>query len=178
MLRHRLPFIVALAFVLLGTCEAVRAEEVPAETLPAASQRLDRVQGRTGAPDEDGEPPISKPIGQLTTDVLAPSGSVPANAAAKHFEREGRSELDARQFAESLFFWEASNLAHRPLRFEQAYVERYGYHYGLAQPVVSGVQFFGDVAALPLKTVVVPSRRLIYTYGAGRPGSYGTRKLW
>jgi hypothetical protein len=47
------------------------------------------------------------------------------------------------------------------LRFEQAYVERYGYNYGLLQPIVSGVDFAADVAALPVKLIVVPGPREI-----------------
>lgn len=175
--RHRLTLIaVFVAIGSLGVAVARCAEVVPADTLPAQSSTAVSGTARDVDPALDGEPPISKPIGSLTVDIRPPDGELPAGAAAKRLPQNASPADAQRYFAEQMFFWEPSNLSHLPLRFEQPYVERYGYNYGLLQPVVSGAQFFGDVAAWPVKCLVVPPRRPIYTLGAGRPGSYGARR--
>lgn len=175
--RHRPTLLTVLVAIgSLRVAAAPCAEVVPTDTLPAQSSTVERGTTRVVDPAADGEPPISKPIGRLTVDVRPPQGELPASAALKRLPQEAVAADAQRYFAENLFFWEASNLSHRPLRFEQPYVERYGYNYGLLQPVVSGVQFYGDVAAWPFKSLVVPPRRSIYTLGAGRPGSYGVRR--
>lgn len=118
--------------------------------------------------------PTTKPITSLTTDIRPPEGELPDDVAARRFAADAAPTTPGPRFGETVFFWQASNLSHRPLRFEQAYVERYGYNYGLLQPIVSGVDFAADVAALPVKLIVVPGRREIYTLGTARPGTYGT----
>lgn len=177
MKRRRLTLLcVCLAIAFDRPAAPLRADPPSAETLPPSASRVTPGESAGSDPALDGVAPKSKSILELTTDVQPPQGPIPASAAAKHLTALEPNELTDRTFQETLFFWEASNLSHRPLRFEQAYLERYGYHYGCAQPVVSGVQFFGDVLVLPAKCIVVPSRRSIYTLGTGRPGSYGTRQ--
>ncbi len=46
--------------------------------------------------------------------------------------------------------WKSSNLAYRPLYFEQINAERYGYgHNPLFQPTISATHFFGTLPTLP-----------------------------
>jgi hypothetical protein len=77
---------------------------------------------------------------------------------------------------DTLFFWQATNLCHRPLYFQQDYLERDGRSFGPVQPIVSGVQFFGSVPLLPYRMVRQPPCRCIYTLGESRPDGYGRRR--
>jgi hypothetical protein len=76
-----------------------------------------------------------------------------------------------RPWPELLALWEAPGLAHHPLYFEEVNLERYGYSFGLAQPVVSAAHFFGRIPALPYLATVDPPHRCVYTLGHYRPGS-------
>jgi len=119
------------------------------------------------------EPPKQRPLSALSIDIR-PVGEAPPNAAAEvHYLGAPEVEPEGRGWGETLYFWQASNMAHRPLYFEQAYVERYGYNYGCLQPIASGVQFFGTVAVLPVKCAVRRPNECDWTLGYGRPGSYG-----
>lgn len=116
----------------------------------------------------------NKPIGQLTINISPSTGTLPENHAASVFlEVPGidtgrgvsRSELSYS------YNWQASAFCHQPLYFEDANLERYGYGYGMAQPVVSGVKFFLTVPILPYKSWIEPPHECIYTLGHYRPGS-------
>jgi hypothetical protein len=116
----------------------------------------------------------SKPMDALTVDVRPSAGAMPDDVAAKLFGAEPTiSGNRDRGFGGTLYFWEASNLAHRPLYFEQAYVERYGYNYRCLQPVVSGVEFYTDFALLPVTMAAHIRRPYIYALGPARPGTRG-----
>ncbi|MGC3966387.1 MAG: hypothetical protein QM775_03145 [Pirellulales bacterium] len=103
--------------------------------------------------------------GQVPADVTVPNRS--ADAIVGNDTQRG--------FADTVYFWQASNMVHRPLYFEQKYVERYGANFGLMQPVASGVQFYGDVAVLPIKLLRHPPCECQYSLGYGRPGNTGVR---
>ncbi len=171
--------IIVLGCVLTGRWASIapaRGDEPRIEPLPPAAQQTTLAPTKAVDPAPFNAVPISKPIGAITTAVSPPVGDLPADVAAGHFAAaNGPHDQAGRHFHEMMYFWAATNLSHHPLRFEQAYVERYGYNYGLLQPVFSGVQFYGDVALLPAKWVTVGPCRSIYTLGSGRPGSYGTR---
>ena len=120
--------------------------------------------------------PAVKPLRDISYNIRV-SGEAPADVAAPSSGPEqtvGGRETQ-RGFADSMFFWQASNMVHRPLYFEQRYVERYGANFGGMQPIASGVQFAADTALLPAKMLVHPPRECVYTLGYGRPGSSGTR---
>lgn len=104
--------------------------------------------------------------GEAPDDVVA-APSPPEQLVGGHEVRRG--------FADSMYFWQASNMVHRPLYFEQRYVERYGANFGPMQPVASGVQFAADTALLPAKMLIHPPCECVYSLGYGRPGSRGTR---
>lgn len=67
--------------------------------------------------------------------------------------------------------WEATNLAHRPLYFEDEAVERNGQYRPWVQPAVSAAHFFGRVPALPYMMAHQQPDSCVYTLGATRPGS-------
>ena len=149
-------------------------EQPPIEILPGGSA------GTPGVFDAQqprpGEALATKPIDDLTTNIDPTAGDLPEDVAAKIFDAEPTINGNRdRGFGETLYFWEASNLAHKPLYFEQAYVERYGYNYRCLQPVVSGVEFYTDVAVLPIKMAATIRRPYIYALGPARPGTRGTR---
>ena len=62
-------------------------------------------------------------------------------------------------------------MCHRPLYFEEIYLERHGYNFGCAQPLVSAAHFFGRIPVLPYMMVVDRPCDCIYTLGHYRPGS-------
>lgn len=79
-------------------------------------------------------------------------------------------EYHERLSPDSLFAWEAANLFHNPLYFEDPTLERYGHVHPCIQPFVSlsrvGVQLVG----LPYQTVIDTPWTERYTLGWYRPG--------
>jgi hypothetical protein len=70
------------------------------------------------------------------------------------------------------FTWEASELYHTPLYFEDVTLERYGQSCRpWVQPWLSGAHFFGTFPFLPYKMAIDPPREHIYTLGYRRAGS-------
>ena len=85
-----------------------------------------------------------------------------------NFEGE---EYQLRDFRLTTFTWVAAATCHKPLYFEQVGVERYGHSAGpIAQPIISGVHFFGDIVMLPYHAGLTPPKECIYTLGHYRPG--------
>ncbi|MCE9605247.1 MAG: hypothetical protein K8U03_10140 [Planctomycetia bacterium] len=139
------------------------------ETLPGPTAPTQETMVAAGPT----EPPPQLPLSALSIDIR-PVGEAPPNtAAADHYLAPPEMNPIERGWDDTLYFWQASNMAHRPLYFQQAYVERYGYNYGCLQPIVSGVQFLGDVPLLPVKALVRCPNECVYTVGYGRPGSTG-----
>jgi hypothetical protein len=78
----------------------------------------------------------------------------------------------SRDFIESTMTWKASGACHKPLYFEDVQLERYGHEWGpFAQPAISTVRFFGDIAVLPYKMGIHPMNECQYSLGHYRPGS-------
>jgi hypothetical protein len=76
-----------------------------------------------------------------------------------------------REITPSIFTWEASNLYHYPLYFEDPDLERYGHTYGcLVQPFDSVGRFGLQLVGLPYQMTIDPACRKIYTLGWYRPG--------
>ena len=76
-----------------------------------------------------------------------------------------------REITPSIFTWEASNLYHYPLYFEDPPLERYGHTYGcLLQPFDSVGRFGLQLVGLPYQMTIDPACRKIYTLGWYRPG--------
>jgi hypothetical protein len=69
------------------------------------------------------------------------------------------------------YYWDASHLIHQPLYFEDVNLERHGYSYGVAQPVVSAARFFGRLPLLPYALAAHPHYKAEYALGDARPGS-------
>ena len=67
--------------------------------------------------------------------------------------------------------WEASNLYHNPLYFDDPTLERYGHtHHEIVQPFVSTGRFAAQVLGLPYSMTIDPICKKRYTLGFYRPG--------
>jgi hypothetical protein len=137
----------------------------PSEALPPASP--------TGpvAPPTYGDYGI-RPIRSLTIDIQPKEGQVPreTNPTAM-LEREFGATEYQRTPLNFSYYWESPAFFNQPLYFEQPNLERYGYDWGLAQPWISGAQFFVKIPLLPYMMVVHPPLERVYSLGYYRPGS-------
>jgi hypothetical protein len=132
--------------------------------------------GATVASQQTAAPPIAdrlKPIGEVHLPV-AGDAHKPRDLAEERFSAElhllhvtGIS----RPWGTIMRTWAAPGLCHRPLYFEEEWLERYGYSYGIAQPAASAVNLGGRVIALPALIIAAPPHECIYTLGRGRPGN-------
>jgi len=118
--------------------------------------------------------PYSRPIAELGTSIDAPGGEFPGSAAADPFAAAGQlaHPMGARRRdVETVVFWDAPAVSHRPLYFEDVNLERHGFKVPLVQPVLSAAHFFGRLPTLPYLMVAEKHRQQRYTLGHYRPGS-------
>ncbi len=107
-----------------------------------------------------------KQIREITTDISAQAGEFPPECPL------GNVGYTPREFASTTFTWKASALCSKPLYFQQAALERYGHSWGpLLQPVISGVDFYARIFALPYMMGMDPPCQCVYALGWYRPGS-------
>lgn len=127
------------------------------------------------AEDENEADADERPIRALTTNILPSKGELPPNYAAARFAKSGdvlHTVGTSRPWMGSVYDWKASAFCHRPLYFDEPYVERNGHSFGLLQPAVSGAHFFARIPALPYMIAAYPPHECIFTLGHARPGSY------
>ena len=90
----------------------------------------------------------------------------------------GMGELEARQMPATLFQWQASNLNHYPLYFEDPGLERYGHTWHpLFQPFHSVGRFGVQLAGLPYQMTIDPVWKRTYTLGWYRPGEPAPKQI-
>jgi len=78
---------------------------------------------------------------------------------------------EGRSIEGTVFNWEASNLYHNPLYFEDAPLERYGHtHHEIVQPFVSAGKFGVQLLGLPYQMTIDPICKRMYALGWYRPG--------
>jgi hypothetical protein len=138
----------------------------PAETIPPGEGNNPTVPaptyGKLGLP----------PIGSLTINILPSAGQVPREVdSSQIMEHEFGPTEFRREPINYSYFWTAPAFFHRPLYFEQPNLERYGYDWGLAQPFISGAQFFVKIPLLPYMMSVHCPNEPVYSLGYYRPGS-------
>lgn len=81
-------------------------------------------------------------------------------------------QYTVRDFRLTTFTWTAPSACHRPLYFEEVAVERYGHSAGpVAQPILSGAHFFGNIVMLPYHMGLNPPNECVYPLGYYRPGN-------
>ena len=114
-----------------------------------------------------------KPLAEISLSVHA-TGKLPRDC----FDSNGdlvdqRIDLYRQRTGTSYQFeWEASQLGHNPLYFEDVPLERHGHAVRpLLQPALSGARFVGDAIVLPYKMGLDHPREYEYTLGHIRPGT-------
>lgn len=76
-----------------------------------------------------------------------------------------------REMTDRVVTWEASNLFHNPLYFDDPTLERYGHtHHEVVQPFVSTGRFAAQLVGLPYSMTIDPICKKRYTLGFYRPG--------
>lgn len=114
------------------------------------------------------------------TDCRKPGGSKPCPCPESFIKQPWIAETyTPRQFDEAAFHWDASDVYHNPLYFEDFTLERYGHAYcfGLQQ-VVSVTRFSGQLALLPYQMAFKPVRQKRYPLGHYRPGEWAPKRLY
>lgn len=82
-----------------------------------------------------------------------------------------------RMLPESVFSWEASNLFHNPLYFEDPALERYGHTlHPMIQPFASTARFGVQFLGLPYSATIDPYYKRRYALGWYRPGECAPHK--
>ncbi len=168
--------------VMMGVLSLVAAQTTAQESsstldeifLPAKSRQAPaRMPGPPQASQSNARDPLAhdalKPIDQARINIRPSAGILPADPAAPRFRNTDLTS--ERVWPESLFMWEPPGLKHRPLYFEEPNLERYGYHHGVLQPVVSGAHFYSRVIALPYLMTLDRPYHSQYALGHYRPGS-------
>ncbi len=85
----------------------------------------------------------------------------------------------SRAFGDCLYQWQASDMYHNPLYFEDCALERYGHtHHCLLQPFVSMGKFGVQLAGLPYQMTIDPVRKKMYNLGYYRPGECAPKKYY
>ena len=84
-----------------------------------------------------------------------------------------------RIFEDVLFTWEASDLYHNPLYFEDPALERYGHTYpDIVQPFASVGRFGLQLVGLPYQMTIDPICSKHYALGWYRPGECAPKLLY
>lgn len=122
---------------------------------------------------------------QKITDIspfanYTPKGSKTGGSIAiPQTERLDKTPYTKRNFEETVFTWEPSNLSYNPLYFEDAPLERYGHTYHPAlQPFVSTARFGLQLVGLPYQMAIDPIYKRRYPLGYYRPGEWAPKKLY
>jgi len=154
----------------------VLAQAPPTSPPPAAQPYEQASAGRTLS--IQGIDPVPSynpdPEQQANANRLFPSEQTLGHDA------QGRPQpFPVREFPESVFAWEASNLIYNPLYFEDPQLERYGHtHHSLIQPFVSSGRFGLQLVGLPYQMALDPIDRCVYALGYYRPGECAPRKYY
>ncbi len=95
----------------------------------------------------------------------------PTNKACPEEVVLSNAPYQSRQFAQTVFGWEASNIFHNPIYFQDIALERYGHTYPCwIQPFASVGKFSLQFAGLPYQMAIDPPCKRIYALGYYRPG--------
>lgn len=146
-------------------------DETPASA-PAAQPSTEAPSKEYDLDDETVEE--RKTIGQLRARIKPSDGDLPIDHAGPHFAQEPRyyhGYGTERGWDGLSFAWCNTGVCHQPLYFQDLNLERYGYHYGCSQWLVSSAKFAVDTALLPYQLVVSPPCDCVYTLGYDRPGN-------
>jgi hypothetical protein len=154
----------------------------PVERLPAPD-RLSVMPPAEPSGSDDG----LKPIGQISTEIALPQTPetagggplTPPDLAPQRFHAQARFPREPSHFGlcdPGAEYGPALNFCYRPLYFEEVNLERYGYDWGLLQPGISALRFYGNAAVLPYRLTTQRSSFCTYHQHAYRPGGPAPRE--
>jgi hypothetical protein len=120
-----------------------------------------------------------RPLSAITTDIAPKATKLPEDFSTEIIVNE---PVPIPRVAE-YFYWEAPELWHHPLYFDDVQLERYGQTpKPKLQPFLSGAHFFGTLPLLPYKMGIDPPKSCVTNLGYYRPGSpapcVGRRLPW
>ena len=152
--------------------DPIRVAQQPVPLVPPTPPVIDKTVFR---PITEIEPFADySPTGENPQEYLCPQPSdIPPGERARCPEvlplpQTGSTE---RIFAQTHLHWQASNLSHDPLYFEDVSLERYGHTFPDAvQPFVSLGKFGAQLIGLPYQMALDPIWRDQYALGYYRPG--------
>ena len=134
-------------------------------------------------PEEDFDR-FRRQIVDVPVDIRPSEGVLPEDIGAEKFAAEPTIDetFPSDQPADIFCSYTPWTICYRPLYFEDIGLERYGKNVGCLQTGLSGVRFFGSVAALPYKMTRRRPRSCECSNGFSRPGDcplpgYGNRRF-
>lgn len=112
--------------------------------------------------NRESQRPAEKSLRDISLDITANAGSVPPNAAAKHYATSRViHDPTTRGWGEEVYLRETPRFCHNPLYFEQPLRERGGNDRFLKLgPAISGAQFFVQSLSLPYQMSLDPPHSL------------------
>jgi len=170
----RLPLLLCLAVALL-----------PALTRPAAAQNPSnitnppgvsiKIEPKVAVPTRQDLQAWFKPLDQVSIDIRAKAGPVPADFSARSLKhRQGFDQLTFPRADSAYveFCWAPAELAHQPLYFDDQPLERYGQSVcPPLQPILSAAHFFLVFPVMPYKIGLDRTHDPVYTLGYYRVGT-------
>jgi len=116
---------------------------------------------------------MAAPVRRAALDIRPTEGKLPENKAQQILADEasdGPALLSERLWPQTTYMWKAAAVSHRPLRFQDDNLERYGHHHGIFEPAISAAKFFGRIPLMPYMVGATPCDECQYPLGYYRPG--------
>lgn len=112
--------------------------------------------------NRESQRPAEKSLRDISLDITVSAGSVPPNAAARHYATTRViHDPPTRGWAEEVYLRETPRFCHNPLYFEQPLRERGGQdRFPKLGPAISGAQFFVHSVSLPYQMTLDPPHSL------------------
>ncbi len=116
-----------------------------------------------------------RPLSEIEVKLAPSAGATPIDCSVKLFapatEGVAASQMSL-SWGQIEYQWTPTELAHQPLYFDDAPLERYGQTVSPAlQPILSGARFFGTLPVVPYKIGLNGPWDRVTTLGYYRPGS-------
>lgn len=154
------PSLPASAAILpLGPATPAAQSTGPISANPSLNPESDADSNR------ESQRPAEKSLRDISLDITASAGSVPPNAAARHYATSRViHDPPSRGWGEEVYLRETPQFCHNPLYFEQPLRERGGHdHFSKLGPAISGAQFFVQSLSLPYRMTLDPPHSLQHT---------------
>jgi len=116
----------------------------------------------------------NRPFGRISLNIqVEQSDRMPKDFSDSLFSTTDDPNLGRRLEGSSIVHtWEAANIWHQPLYFDDQLLERYGETpFPAIQPVMSAAHFFGTIPMMPYKMAIDRPFDCVSTLGYYRPGS-------